>query len=218
MLPIVNYDTFIFDCDGVILDSNQLKIDAMYNALSAFVADTATVRECIDYFRVNFGRSRFHHIDVFIERFLLLEKDKAVQIKQSILHYYSEECKALYLKAELTPEVIDFISQLEGNKFIASGSEQQELRDVFLTRGLDIYFDGIYGSPTKKSDLVTNILERTSSKKAIMFGDAVSDLNAANVNAIDFIAFLPFSNVKEKLITLANKHNYKVINKWSELL
>jgi hypothetical protein len=46
----------------------------------------------------------------------------------------------------------------------------------------------------------------------------VSDFNAANVNAIDFIAFLPFSNVKEKLITLAEKHNYKVINKWSELL
>ncbi|MBB1354748.1 HAD family hydrolase [Pseudoalteromonas sp. SR45-5] len=128
------------------------------------------------------------------------------------------QCKSLYLQAELTPGFIDFITQLKGKKFIASGSEQQELRDVFNARGLDSYFDEIYGSPTKKSDLVANILDITKASNAIMFGDAVSDLEAANINNIDFIGYLPFSNVKEKLVSLADKRSYKVIEQWSELL
>jgi len=215
---IADYDVYIFDCDGVILDSNQLKIDAMHNALSAIVTDTTQVKACVDYFRDNFGRSRFHHVDIFIEQFLLLDKNKAAETKQSILDAYSMQCKSLYLQAELTPGFIDFITQLKGKKFIASGSEQQELRDVFNARGLDSYFDEIYGSPTKKSDLVANILDITKASNAIMFGDAVSDLEAANINNIDFIGYLPFSNVKEKLVSLADKSAYKVIEQWSELL
>lgn len=218
MRQIANYDVYIFDCDGVILDSNQLKIDAMHNALSALVNDAAQVKACIDYFRNNFGRSRFHHIDIFIEQFLLLDKNKAAEIKQSILDVYSTECKSLYLQAKLTPGFIDFITQLNGKKFIASGSEQQELREVFSVRGLDEYFNGIYGSPVKKSDLVANILDETKASNAVMFGDAVSDLEAANINNINFVGFLPFSNVKEKLISSANQNAYRVINKWSELL
>ena len=34
MLIFKDYDTIIFDCDGVILDSNELKIDAMREALN----------------------------------------------------------------------------------------------------------------------------------------------------------------------------------------
>lgn len=218
MRPIADYDVYIFDCDGVILDSNQLKIDAMHKALSALVTDATRVKACVDYFRDNFGRSRFHHVDIFIEQFLLLDKNKVTETKQSILDAYSMQCKSLYLQAELTPGFIDFITQLKGKKFIASGSEQQELRDVFSTRGLDSYFDEIFGSPTKKSDLVANILDKTKASNAIMFGDAVSDLEAASINNIDFIGYLPFSNVKEKLVSLADKGAYKVIDKWSELL
>ena len=33
MPPLNDYEVYIFDCDGVILDSNQLKIKAMKQAL-----------------------------------------------------------------------------------------------------------------------------------------------------------------------------------------
>lgn len=215
---IANYDVYIFDCDGVILNSNQLKIDAMHNALSALITDSVKVKACVDYFRVNFGCSRFHHVDIFIEQFLLLERNNVTEIKQAILEAYSTQCKLLYLRAELTPGFIHFITKLKGQKFIASGSEQQELREVFNARGLDIYFDGIYGSPTKKSELVAKILELSISNNAILFGDAVTDFEAAKVNNIDFIGYLPYSNVKEKLTYLIAENDSNAINKWSELL
>ncbi|MDC9565594.1 MULTISPECIES: HAD family hydrolase [unclassified Pseudoalteromonas] len=217
MHPVINYDVYIFDCDGVILDSNQLKIDAMHNALSTIISDSSKVEKCVDYFRVNFGLSRFHHVDMFIEQFLQLDKNIVEQTKKSILDAYSKHCRDLYLKADLTPDVIDFINELKGTKFVASGSEQEELRDVFKLRGLDTYFDGIYGSPIKKSDLIANILELVKSNNAIMFGDAISDFEAAKTNNIDFIGYLPYSNVREKLEILTGKTGDITINKWSEL-
>lgn len=217
MHPIANYDVYIFDCDGVILDSNKLKIDAMQNALASIINDSEKVNACVNYFRNNFGRSRFHHVDVFVEQFLLLDDTSKNKVKDDILHAYSSQCKSLYLKAKLTPGFIEFISHLNGKKYIASGSEQQELREVFKARNLNNYFDGIYGSPTKKSDLVANILQLTASDNAIMFGDAISDLEAAQANSINFIAYLPYSNVKGSLINLASKIDATTINAWSEL-
>jgi len=217
MHPIANYDVYIFDCDGVILDSNQLKIDAMENALASIINDSEKVNVCVDYFRNNFGRSRFHHIDVFVEQFLLLDDTSKDKVKGDILQAYSSQCKSLYLKAKLTPGFIEFITHLSGKKYIASGSEQQELREVFKARNLDAYFDGIFGSPTKKSDLVTNILQLSNSDNAIMFGDAISDLEAAKINNINFIAYLPYSNVKARLAELVPKVDATTINAWSEL-
>lgn len=217
MHPIANYDVYIFDCDGVILDSNQLKIDAMENALASIINDSEKVNVCVDYFSKNFGKSRFHHVDVFVEQFLLLDDTAKNNVKDDILQAYSSQCKALYLQAELTPGFIKFISHLNGKKYIASGSEQQELREVFKARNLDIYFNDIFGSPTKKSDLVTNILQLSNSDNAIMFGDAISDLEAAQTNSINFIAYLPYSNVKASLAELASKINAPTINAWSEL-
>jgi phosphoglycolate phosphatase-like HAD superfamily hydrolase len=208
---------YIFDCDGVILDSNQLKIDAMRNALELIVNDSLQVSKCVDYFRNNFGRSRFHHIDVFVEQFLLVNTSLKAEVKERILNAYSDQCKSLYLKAEITPGFIDFIGLLKGKKYIASGSEQQELRGVFATRKLDTYFNDIYGSPTKKLDLVANILTLNSNKSAVMFGDAISDLEASQLNDIDFIAYTPFSNVPEELATKSQIANFRIIKAWSEI-
>lgn len=217
MPHIANYDVYIFDCDGVILDSNQLKIDAMHNALLPIISDIEKVTICVDYFRDNFGRSRFHHVDVFVNEFLGLKESEKEPIKTAVLKGYSSQCKALYLSADLTPKVLNFVSGLQGHKYIASGSEQQELRDVFKERGLDTYFDGIFGSPTKKSDLIKEILNKHNSVTGVMFGDAISDYEGAELNHIDFIGYLPFSNVKEKLLTLCEKNQSVTIESWDEL-
>lgn len=215
MRQIFNYDVYVFDCDGVILDSNQLKIDAMEIALKTLTADSSQINLCIDYFRHNFGRSRFHHVDVFIDKYLTVaDEEDANKTRVNILDAYSSQCCALYLLADMTPGFIEFIEQLKGKKYVASGSEQEELMGVFRSRGLDKYFEGVYGSPTKKTDLVSNILNIESSKKVLMFGDAVSDFEAAKLNNIDFIGYLPYSNVAGIMQDLANTHGFLVLNEW----
>lgn len=218
-MPLTNktYDVYIFDCDGVILDSNQLKIEAMKSALADLSFPEKEVEQCVTYFANNFGRSRFHHVDIFVQDILQIEKGKQKEIKEHILSAYSLKCKDLYLSANLTPNFIDMIVALNGKKYVASGSEQSELRDIFHTRGLEQYFTGIFGSPTSKAELVKNILDKEPDKRAVMIGDAISDLEAAKINKIDFIAYLPFSNVKDKLTSLSLENNSPILSSWSEL-
>lgn len=226
MHQISDYDIYIFDCDGVILDSNQLKIDAMETALSTHFTRKSEIDNCIHYFTQNFGKSRFHHIDVFLLKYLTVVDEDLQHYRQSLLSSYASMCKKLYSNADITPGFLDFINGLQGKKFIASGSEQEELRIVFKQRQLDILFDGIYGSPTSKSENIKNILQSSPSSTsdsqgknhAIMFGDAVSDLQASITNNIEFIAYLPFSNVKQKLNLLSIEHGFSSYNSWSEII
>lgn len=217
MQSIHNYDVYIFDCDGVILDSNQLKIDAMENALRDFSFESSLINKCIEYFSKNFGLSRFHHVDVFIEKILHVEPDDKEKIRSGILKKFSDQCHSLYLKAQITPGFIDFISSVEGSKYIASGSEQTGLMKVFEERGLGDYFLKIYGSPETKSNLVVKILDDEQSKNAVMFGDAISDFEAATKNGIDFIAYTPYSNVKDALTMLAANNGCRVLNSWGDV-
>jgi phosphoglycolate phosphatase-like HAD superfamily hydrolase len=217
MHQIYDYDAYIFDCDGVILDSNTLKIKAMEVALTAIIHDSLKVNLCVDYFRLNFGRSRFHHVDVFIEKYLLLNESEIDSTRKSILAAYSSQCKELYLTADITPGFIDFIKTLKGRKYIASGSEQEELRGVFSARGLDKYFNNIFGSPQLKSKLVENILQLEATNHLVMFGDAISDFEAAVENEIDFIGYLAYSNVRGAMIERCNNSNSRIVESWSEI-
>ena len=101
MLPIFKkYDTIIFDCDGVILDSNDLKIEAMREALYLANVMPHDIKLCCDYFKNNFGKSRYHHVQYFIEHII---ENANEGIYSQVLDIYSVKCEELYLSAEITP-------------------------------------------------------------------------------------------------------------------
>ena len=213
-----DYELIIFDCDGVILDSNTLKIDAMKNALSEFELSATKIDECVTFFTNNFGKSRFYHVDHFVDNLLNIELTHVEQFKSNLLASYSEKCKSLYLLAKSSPFINEVLSKSTALKYVASGSEQQELRNVFQQRKLDVYFQDVLGSPEKKVNHVRHVLAKHTSSTAVMIGDAVSDLEAAKDNNIDFIFYNPFSNVKDIMLTLCAKHHYRVINSFEEVL
>jgi len=182
------YETIILDCDGVIFDSNLLKLNAFRDALEDF--DDKIVSDFIDYFKVSFGTSRYNLVKVFIDNFLKIEFDE--ELYKYILKRYSDNCILLYKKSNLTNKFLEFIEVYRHKQiYIASGSDQEELRIVFKQRDLSKYFINIYGSPKKKSDIVKDIV--TDNKKTIMIGDAVSDMEAAKNSNIDFIFMKEYS-------------------------
>ncbi len=216
MLQLSEYDIYFFDCDGVILDSNALKIAAMENVLSQFDFKKNEVNSCITYFKKNFGKSRFHHVDYFLSNILCVSSTDRSFLEQKLLNLFSIECKELYKTAPLTPGYLDFARRLEGKKYVASGSAEDELRDVFSFRKLSNLYDGIFGSPKHKSQILKDLLTDNNSTKALMIGDAKSDFLAAQENGIDFLAYLPFSNVPNEMKKLAIENNFSSIMKWSE--
>ena len=215
MHQLYNYDLYIFDCDGVIFDSNYLKIDAMKNTLSAYPADK--VDKCIKYFSVNFGKSRYHHIEYFLENFLHKDEPYPKDQYEKLISIYSAECKKLYLKTKVSPGFINFIKKLNALKFVASGSDEKELIEVFYQKAIGDLFHGIYGSPEKKSNNIKKILQDNRHKNVVMIGDAFSDLEAAEENGIDFVFYSPYSNVRKEMTNLCEQKKYRIIESFEEV-
>lgn len=216
MPSIHEFDVYVFDCDGVIFDSNELKINAMESALTALSFNRYQIEHCIDYFSKNFGKSRFHHVDLFFSEYLSYSGNVDV-LKTKLLNNFSMCCQTLYQTAEITPGFIEFIESLDGSKYVASGSAQDELREVFKKRGIYKYFKDVLGSPTPKQKLLSDILSIERNKKVVMIGDAISDLEAAEQNNCQFIAYTPYSNVKTELAERVSKLGFGVVNSWRDI-
>ena len=63
-IELGKYKTFVFDCDGVVLNSNQIKTDAFYEAAKAYGSENAQALK--DYHIQNGGVSRYEKFKYFI--------------------------------------------------------------------------------------------------------------------------------------------------------
>jgi len=209
------YDVIVLDCDGVIFDSNLLKVEAFENALSTYPKDK--VKEFIEFFKNNFGKSRYYMVRYFIEKCLVESLDE--EKYQIILEKYGQNCISLYTKVSYTFKFLEFMNYYQKKQiYVASGSDQDELIHIFKMKNIDNNFIKILGSPVLKNDLVYNIVDNHPNEKVVMIGDAYSDYIAANQNAIPFIFMSDYSFVTNKMIELSKVKEYRVINNLGELL
>ena len=122
-MHVDGYDVIILDCDGVIFDSNSLKIDAFRRVLSQY--STRIVEDFINYFKNNFGTSRYSLVKVFIEYFLKEEFD---EIKYNdILKRYGQECVGLYKDAEFTDHLIEFLDKYKYKNYLSRKERNEEI-------------------------------------------------------------------------------------------
>lgn len=180
------YDLVIFDCDGVLIDSNLLKCEAFGKSVSEYQDNI--VESFVDHCKKTFGVSRYVKFKEFFNEFAIEPFDDTKY--QLFLKRYANLCKELYYEAYLTPSVERVLSLLNdsGYKlFVASGSDEKELIEVFENRNLINYFIKVYGSPKKKTECVSEILENNPGLKAIFIGDALSDLKVSKEHNLDFI-------------------------------
>lgn len=77
----------------------------------------------------------------------------------------------------------------ESRFFVVSGTPQDELRRITRQRGLDSYFEAIYGSPKSKDLIVNEVLESCglAHGDCLFVGDAMTDNRAAAATSVPFI-------------------------------
>ncbi|MFY0678047.1 MAG: HAD family phosphatase [Neptuniibacter sp.] len=218
MHQLYNYKTYIFDCDGVLLDSNSLKIKAMSEALDSERSIVSGKESAVNYFRNNFGKSRFHHVSHFCNALLEFEGNED-QVQLSILKKYSELCDSYYKRSKKTDGIDEFLNFIKGDFYIASGSEQNQLREI-IDNKFDFFLTAnVYGSPANKIDIVARIISKVSNfSSAVLIGDSLADLEAARFNGIDFVGYLPYSNVAKELKASCLEYDYLCIASWDEVL
>ena len=185
-MNLENYKTFVFDCDGVILNSNPLKTDAFHQLALPYGA--AVAKSFVDFHRDNAGASRYRKIDFLLTE-LLNEEPDAERI-----HKMSTKFADLIADGLRNCEVATGLDVLRA-KFadvtwlVVSGSDQRELRNLFDMRQLSQYFNaGVFGSPdTKDTILAREIAAGRIVKPALFIGDSRFDYEAANKAGLDFL-------------------------------
>jgi len=187
MFDLSNYDVYIFDCDGVILDSNKLKSEAFRDALAGEPKDK--VNDLVNYHKANGGISRYEKFKYFYE-IIHPSKDKAAKCEEAIVRFGQLVFEKLQV-VDYIPGVEDFLNSsqsLSKDSFVNSGGDQKELRALFSKRKISKYFKEIYGSPdTKELNLKKIINLYPNNKKYLFFGDSKSDYLAAKAFDIDFV-------------------------------
>ena len=175
-LDLCNYRSFVFDCDGVILDSNFIKSQAFRLAALPWGVDAAMA--LVAHHIKNGGISRYQKFAYFLGTIIPEHAPFAVPgvdgpCLDKLLASYVQAVHAGLMTCPVAEGLEELRLQTPNvNWCIVSGGDQTELREIFEARGLDHFFDGgIFGGPENKDTILARELERnTIQKPALFFG------------------------------------------------
>jgi len=177
----------IFDFDGVIAESVEVKTDAFAELYSAYGKDI--IKKVIKYHQENGGVSRFEKIKYYHKEFLnIILKENDIY---ELAHVFSELVKDRVIDAPYVSGVMDFIKHKFGEYklFISTGTPTDEIRYILMKRGIDSYFLDVFGSPDIKSKHIKKIIFKhgLNPNEIIFFGDSDTDLQAAEEVGTNFV-------------------------------
>jgi phosphoglycolate phosphatase-like HAD superfamily hydrolase len=188
-----NYATLVFDCDGVVLNSNCIKTNAFRIAAMPWGADAADA--LVAHHVANGGISRHLKFARFLDTILPEIFPLAVPGidgpgLDELLHTYAQAVRGGLMACSVADGLESLRSRTSQAIWcIVSGGDQDELREVFAARGLDQLFDGgIFGSPDSKDVILARELSNgTIQAPALFLGDSRYDYEAAERAGLDFV-------------------------------
>lgn len=190
---VMGFSTLIFDCDGVILNSNAIKMEAYRRVTLPFGQPASSAM--VDFHIENGGISRYAKFEYFVD-FLLptyvpdaIVRDRS-EFLYNLLAEFAAEVKAGLLQCEVISCLMELRKAMPVTRWlIVSGGDQVELREVFEQRGFAHYFDGgIYGSPKDKHKIVADLMKAGKIQRPALFlGDSRLDHEVAKAFDLDFV-------------------------------
>ena len=184
--PLEGYKIIFLDFDGVIKESVQIKNLAYLEIFSPFGSQiTKDIRK---HLVLNGGVSRYIKIPLYLAW-------SGVEVNTVNVEYYIEKYSNLVIDSVIqSPWVIgvqNFLYKCNKNidLYIVSATPEDEINLIVSKIGISSYFRGVFGSPTEKKEIISNIIKsnQINTRDAVFVGDAKGDLEAAVYNDIKFI-------------------------------
>lgn len=214
-MNLTEYRSLVFDCDGVILDSNKVKTQAFYN--TALPYGKGAAQELVLYHVANGGISRYKKFEYFLKH--IVRNGFAEHELDSLLEKYAIEVNS----GLMTCAVAEGLDQLRHQTssaawFIVSGGDQDELQKLFEMRGLDYFDGGIYGSPESKENILRRLVNnKIITSPSMFFGDSRYDHIASDgvITSFTFVSnWTEFTDWRQ----YCSRNQLPAITKLSDLL
>lgn len=181
----MRFDAIIFDFDGTLVNSAGVKYNSFFKLFPAMEEHRAIV---MDVLAEDPDGSRHAVIPRMIETM----RTRGLDISNdNLVARYGEIVEAGVSAASECPGASVLLAQLRGQAklYIASNTPQDAVRQQTEFRGWSGHFDGIFGYPARKADVVRDILgaQKVLPHRLAVIGDGISDEEAARANGCVFI-------------------------------
>lgn len=195
MIDLKKYKSLVFDCDGVVLDSNIVKTEAYFRTAKNLGATDAQAQALVDYHVKLGGISRYHKFDWYLRE--VLHNPVTEAAIQALLGGFSKELQVGLMQCDLAKGLFALREKTDSNWMILSGGDQQEIRDLFAKRKIEHMFNGgLFGSPDNKDVVLAR--EKANGNlqyPALFLGDSKYDFEAATRAGLDFIFISDWTEV-----------------------
>lgn len=178
----------IFDFDGVLVDSVEIKTSAFASIYHKYGEEVKA--KVILHHEQNGGMSRYDKFKHYHNEFLGVKVDESILRELSATFSSSVVNRIVDSKeVEGVTEILNFAKSQEIICTIASAAPKKEVIEIVKRRGWNKFFKFVLGSPITKEDNINIILNKSKSiaSKAIFFGDSPNDLLAAKKCNVDFM-------------------------------
>jgi phosphoglycolate phosphatase-like HAD superfamily hydrolase len=190
---VEKHKIWIFDCDGVILDSNSIKTEAFFEICLPYGTKEAELM--VDYHRAHGGISRFQKFNWFLEAILQRKIDPNEH--KRLCENYGNLVKNKLLTCDYTGGFIEALDRLKASQikpYVVSGGFETELIEIFTNRGLLDCFSGVFGSPRNKIEILSDMSSAgVELGSGLFIGDSKVDYDASIAFGMEFVFLRKYS-------------------------
>jgi phosphoglycolate phosphatase-like HAD superfamily hydrolase len=182
MSRFASVEIHIFDCDGVILDSNGIKGEVFHDV--ARMISPAHADDLLAFHREHGGLNRRRKFEHFFNE--ILGRGPTPEEFARALDLFRELNLKKMKAATLIPGVEDYLTSLppRSRKFVVSAGDHDDLVEILNEKGLLIHFESVWGGPEQKIDIIDRLQLRGP---AVFYGDSEVDYKTAAHFGFDFV-------------------------------
>lgn len=208
----------MFDCDGVVLNSNQTKIDAYYAVAKKMGGSDAQAQAFVDHHVAKGSFPRNGKTEYYLTQIVKQPATKA--ILQQYMQAFEDVLDVTLMQCEVAAGLGALKAATPQAKWmLVSGGDQAELRRIFPRRQLAQLFEaGIFGGPEQKDEvLAREIANGNLQFPALFVGDSKYDHQAASRAGLDFVFLSAWTEVPDWQSYCA-EHKITVLSNIAQLL
>jgi len=208
----------VFDFDGVLIDSVDLKFDAMKECYADFGEDFAD--HVLAYHKE-------HHTTRYVTAEYVMEKQgiSDPNFVEERAKMYSKLVEDKIVKMPLYPGADSVIMEVGKRMpiFISTGTPEEEINKILRKKCMRHLFDAVFGSPDKKEQHFEKILKSTGlpPRNVLFIGDMPSDYHVSQNVKVNFLGYnfrgkedYPDVEHVDKLLNVLDYIESRKANRW----
>ena len=185
------YAAIVFDFDGVLVESVDIKTEAFAALYKGYGSDV--VNKVVAFHLNHLGVSRYEKFRYYHKELLgrELTEPKEAELDKSFSAWVEDavvQAASVIGADELLEAIYESLPL-----FIASGTPDNEIKRIVDKRKINHYFISVHGAPLKKGPIIKGIIREHGfdPQRVLMVGDAPSDYEGAIEAGVCFVGRVP---------------------------